>query len=404
MHGRSRQRQRVFLSYSHKDEKYLQEFMPFLKSLADRKLIDPWSDERIEPSQRWHDEIRATIESAAAAVLLVSQDFLASDYIREYEVPPLLRAREEEGVPVACLFVKPSLADHKEMVFQAGSAKEPVRLTDYQGLNDPKRPLSAMGEHERLETYKVAAKWAIDAVGASPRPEPFRQPAPEQRRDLGIRLTMARGYLEHSYFSGGYRITEHRSPWLPLREGLEPWISQGPFALQRGLGEALFRLLFGDESKTREVLSAIFQATAGVEPRPILHPARVRIETEEPVLRELSWHYTAWEGRRLWASAGWTFELASASPGADRPDVLLKAPCSVLLCGARDAQGLDLDVHFRAVEELLHRAWPAYTEPPRIARDGEGIANSRDVAHCLGRPSAAGPVRQPPAGGQSARG
>jgi TIR domain len=232
MHWRSRQRQKVFLSYSHKDEKYLQEFMPYLKSLADRWLIDAWSDKRIEPSERWHDEIRTAIDSAAVAVLLVSQDFLASDYIRDYEVPPLLRAREEEKVPVACLFLKPSLVGHDEMAFDAGPAKETVRLMDYQGLNDPQRPLSEMDESERAKTYVAAAEWLIDAVGASFRPEPFRQPAPEQRRDLGIRLSVARGYLERSYFSGGYRITQHRSPWLPLQEQLKPWISQGPYALQ----------------------------------------------------------------------------------------------------------------------------------------------------------------------------
>jgi hypothetical protein len=98
MHRGSRKRNRVFLSYSHKDEvPYLDEFRPFLKSLADLGRIDFWSDRRIEPSEPWHQEIQGAIESAA--VLLVSQDFLASDYIREHEVPPLFQAQKWESLP-----------------------------------------------------------------------------------------------------------------------------------------------------------------------------------------------------------------------------------------------------------------------------------------------------------------
>ncbi len=35
-----------------------------------------------------------------------------------------------------------------------------------------------------------------------------------------------------------------------------------------------------------------------------------------------------------------------------------------------------LDTHFRAVEEILHRAWPAYTEPPRVARDARTVEHA----------------------------
>jgi hypothetical protein len=376
MYGRSRQGHKAFVSYSHKDEAYLREFRPYLKSLADRGLIDFWSDQRIEPSARWHDEIQAAMGSAAAAVLLVSQDFLASDYIREYELPPLLRAREEKGLPLACLFVKPSLVHHEGIVFDTGSAGKPVRLTDYQGLNDPTRPLSAMDENERARTYVAAATWLSQVVPASPRQERFHQPAPGQRRDLGIRLEVTRGYLVRTYYSAAAKLTEHRSPWPPLQERIRPWTSRAPFALSQGLGNTLFRLLFDDDKVSQEVLAATFESAGGVAPRPILHPVRVRIETEEPLLRELSWHRTAWEGKRLWESAGWTFELAPASPqaaGSARSDVLLKAPCPVLLVACDRQERFQVDAHFRAVTELLHRAWPAYTEPPRLARDGVGI-------------------------------
>jgi hypothetical protein len=372
-------RSKVFLSYSHKDEEpYLEEFKPYLKSLSDRGILDFWSDHRITASERWHEEIQSAIESAAAAVLLVSQDLLASDYIRLHEIPPLLEARERDGVPVACLFLKPSLVGHEGMVFAAGTAGKAVRLTDYQGLNSPEHPLSAMDENERARAYVAAAEWISRVISQPARGEGFQQPSPEQRKDLFIRLGVARGSLERTYFVAGTKITEHRSPWPPLRDRLSARAVGGPYALRTDVGEALFLALLVDDRVAREVLAASFESAPGIEPRPILGPVRVRIATEDPLLGSLPWHHTAWEGERLWESAGWTFERVASSFDAEATepsDVLLKAPCPVLLVGPNAGSEFSpaLEVHFRAVEEILHRAWPAYTESPRRARDAQGI-------------------------------
>src|SRR5215510_8137880 len=80
---------RLFVSYSHHDEKYLEELRKYLET--DRRL-DVWSDERIEAGEEWRKEIRTALAQADAAILLVSQDFLNSEFIRNHELPTLLES------------------------------------------------------------------------------------------------------------------------------------------------------------------------------------------------------------------------------------------------------------------------------------------------------------------------
>ena len=47
-------RDRVFISYSHQDEAFLQAFRVHLKPWEDRELLETWSDHQINTSQDWH--------------------------------------------------------------------------------------------------------------------------------------------------------------------------------------------------------------------------------------------------------------------------------------------------------------------------------------------------------------
>src|SRR2546425_904795 len=66
----------IFLSYSHVDETLFLEFKRYLSTLAERGLVQFWSDKNIEPGVAWKDEILEALASCRAALLLVSQDFL----------------------------------------------------------------------------------------------------------------------------------------------------------------------------------------------------------------------------------------------------------------------------------------------------------------------------------------
>jgi len=82
---------KVFVSYSHKDERWLQRLLVHVQPLQREGLIELWADTRIKPGAKWVDEIKAALSEANIAVLLVSADFLASEFISSQELPTLLR-------------------------------------------------------------------------------------------------------------------------------------------------------------------------------------------------------------------------------------------------------------------------------------------------------------------------
>lgn len=108
----------VFISYSHKDEALRDELETHLKLLSRQGFISTWHDRKILPGAEWDKEIDRRLEVANVILLLVSADFIASDYcydrevamaIRRHEageatvVPVMLRACDWKGVPFAKL-------------------------------------------------------------------------------------------------------------------------------------------------------------------------------------------------------------------------------------------------------------------------------------------------------------
>jgi hypothetical protein len=82
---------RVFYSYSHVDEPMLHELRKHLAVLRRQGLITEWYDRDIEAGAAWRQEIARQIEAADIILLLVSADFLSSDFCYEEE---MLRAVE----------------------------------------------------------------------------------------------------------------------------------------------------------------------------------------------------------------------------------------------------------------------------------------------------------------------
>ncbi len=76
---------RLFYSYSHRDEELRDELEKQLTLLKRQGLIQPWHDRRITAGKEWKGEIDAHLEQADIVLLLVSADFLASDYCYDVE-------------------------------------------------------------------------------------------------------------------------------------------------------------------------------------------------------------------------------------------------------------------------------------------------------------------------------
>lgn len=130
------ERKLVYISYSRKDREWMERLRLHLLPLVHDGLIDVWDDTRLRAGQNWFGEIRRRAQEAAVAILLVSADFLASDFIAGNELPPLLDAAESEGVLILPVILKPSLF-----------AETP--LARFQAMNSPNRPLVNMTKPEQ---------------------------------------------------------------------------------------------------------------------------------------------------------------------------------------------------------------------------------------------------------------
>ena len=77
---------KVFISYSHDDLNYRKELQKYLINMERDNLIEVWQDGMIQPGTEWDLAIKENLEKADVIILLVSQSFIASNYIHEVEL------------------------------------------------------------------------------------------------------------------------------------------------------------------------------------------------------------------------------------------------------------------------------------------------------------------------------
>ncbi len=145
------QRNSAFISYSSKDKKYLDELQRYLAPYKRKEELNIWDDTRIPAGARWKDEIGCALLSAKVAVFLVSVHFLASEFIARKEIPPLLKAAEEEGTCILCVIL-------------GHCAIKDSELAQFQMVNVSSRPVSRMGAAEKEKFWSDVAKLIVNEL------------------------------------------------------------------------------------------------------------------------------------------------------------------------------------------------------------------------------------------------
>jgi nucleotide-binding universal stress UspA family protein len=144
-------RKSVFISYSHADAEWLKQLQKHLKPLQ-REGIEVWDDTRLKAGAPWREEIREAVAAAKVAILLISPDFLASEFIATDELPPLLKAAEEDGATILPVIVSHCRFDRTPS------------LSRFQAVNDPAKPLVRMGRGNRDKVFDDVARAVEDAL------------------------------------------------------------------------------------------------------------------------------------------------------------------------------------------------------------------------------------------------
>jgi internalin A len=136
---------RVFIRYSNADRKWLDRLERHLKPLVREGRLDYWDDTHIRPGDDWKQEIQNALDTAQVAVLLISANFFASDFIAEDELP-LLLAAQAKGVRIL------------PVILSASRFTRYPDLARFQAVNSPDKPLDALPRSQQEEVFDRIAQ------------------------------------------------------------------------------------------------------------------------------------------------------------------------------------------------------------------------------------------------------
>lgn len=124
---------KVFFSYAHEDEEFKGKLIKHLAILKRQSIIETWHDRMIAAGDEWKDEIDENLEKADIILLLISADFLVSDYCWDVEMTRALErhnAREARVIPIILRSVDWSGAPFAQLQALPKDAKPVTEWTD----------------------------------------------------------------------------------------------------------------------------------------------------------------------------------------------------------------------------------------------------------------------------------
>lgn len=103
----SKQRIEVFFSYSHRDEALRDELAKHLSILKRQGIINGWHDRQITAGSEWAGQIDDHLNAAQVILLLISPDFIASDYCYDIELTQAMQRHEAREACVVPVILRP---------------------------------------------------------------------------------------------------------------------------------------------------------------------------------------------------------------------------------------------------------------------------------------------------------
>ncbi len=130
------QKSKLFISYSQQDKLWLDKLHTFLDPLTRSLKISYWDNSLVQAGSDWQKEIDCAIECAEIALLLVSPNFLANEYIISAELPKIIRREKDQNLVIFWIAISSCLYQESDLI-------------NYKAANNPKLPLDVFQEHEQ---------------------------------------------------------------------------------------------------------------------------------------------------------------------------------------------------------------------------------------------------------------
>ena len=127
---------KLFYSYSHKDEELRDQLETQLSILRRNGLIEEWHDRKITSGKNLHSAIDSALEEADIVLLLVSPDFIASDYCYETELKKAIELHEANQLIIIPVIIRP--VDWSETPFHQFLAvpKDGLAVTSWSNVDE----------------------------------------------------------------------------------------------------------------------------------------------------------------------------------------------------------------------------------------------------------------------------
>jgi hypothetical protein len=138
----------VFLSYSRLDEVWRDRIRAILRPIEQAGHVQIWTDVDIEAGSQWDWELRRQLSICDIAILLVSENYLQSAYVRTVELPVLLERSRTKRT-------------HLLWVVLSASSWGRTPLLETQAVCDPRIPLDTM-EDADAQIALVAIRQAVE--------------------------------------------------------------------------------------------------------------------------------------------------------------------------------------------------------------------------------------------------
>src|SRR5260370_20989024 len=99
----------IFCCYAHEDQDLMKSLRKHLMPLQRRGLITIWSDTDIDAGDAWEEEIKKHLDTAHIILLLISPDFMASDYCYSTEMERAMERHNKGESHVVPIILRPVL-------------------------------------------------------------------------------------------------------------------------------------------------------------------------------------------------------------------------------------------------------------------------------------------------------